>query len=60
LRSFTIAVIGKAYLERVRLPLPGGLPASVYVGVSSMFQAAGFTEIDRRGIHPVYRLTLDG
>jgi len=25
-----------------------------------MFQAAGFTEIDRRGIHPVYRLTLDG
>jgi len=25
-----------------------------------MFQAAGFTEIDRRGTHPVYRLTFDG
>jgi GNAT superfamily N-acetyltransferase len=35
-------------------------PASIYVGVSSMFRAAGFTEIDRRGTRPVYRLTLDG
>jgi GNAT superfamily N-acetyltransferase len=30
-----------------------------YVGVSSMFEAAGFTEIDRRGKRPVYRLTFD-
>jgi hypothetical protein len=57
LPSFTIAAIGKAYLDT------GGArtsSASVYVGVSSMFQAAGFTEIDRRGSHPVYRLTFDG
>jgi GNAT superfamily N-acetyltransferase len=29
-----------------------------YVGVASMFARAGFTEIDRRGRRPVYRLTL--
>jgi GNAT superfamily N-acetyltransferase len=32
--------------------------ASIYSGVPSMFEAAGFTQIDRRGNHPVYRLTL--
>lgn len=26
-----------------------------YVGVASMFAGAGFTEIDRRGVRPVYR-----
>jgi GNAT superfamily N-acetyltransferase len=34
--------------------------ASIYLGVSSMFQEAGFTEIDRRGTHPVYRLSFGG
>jgi GNAT superfamily N-acetyltransferase len=29
-----------------------------YVGVSSMFTKAGFTEIDRRGARPLYRLTF--
>jgi GNAT superfamily N-acetyltransferase len=29
-----------------------------YVGVASMFARAGFTEIDRRGARPVYRLDL--
>jgi GNAT superfamily N-acetyltransferase len=29
-----------------------------YVGVASMFARAGFTEIDRRGTRPVYRLDL--
>ncbi|MFL6128665.1 MAG: GNAT family N-acetyltransferase [Mycobacteriales bacterium] len=29
-----------------------------YVGVASRFAAAGFTEIDRRGARPVYRLDL--
>ena len=29
-----------------------------YVGVASMFARAGFTEIDRRGKRPVYRLDL--
>jgi GNAT superfamily N-acetyltransferase len=29
-----------------------------YVGVASMFARAGFTEIDRRGSRPVYRLEL--
>lgn len=29
-----------------------------YVGVASMFARAGFTEIDRRGRRPVYRLVL--
>ena len=29
-----------------------------YVGVASMFARAGFTEIDRRGKRPVYRLVL--
>jgi GNAT superfamily N-acetyltransferase len=32
---------------------------SAYVGVTSMFEKAGFTEIDRRGARPVYRLTFD-
>jgi GNAT superfamily N-acetyltransferase len=31
-----------------------------YVGVASMFARAGFTEIDRRGARPVYRLELGG
>ena len=31
-----------------------------YVGVASMFARAGFTEIDRRGARPVYRLDLRG
>jgi GNAT superfamily N-acetyltransferase len=35
-------------------------PAAVYTGVSSMFEAAGFTLIDRRDTHPVYRLSLNG
>ncbi|MCO1655958.1 GNAT family N-acetyltransferase [Pseudonocardia humida] len=30
-----------------------------YVGVTSMFEGAGFTEIDRRGVRPLYRLTID-
>jgi GNAT superfamily N-acetyltransferase len=34
--------------------------ASIYSGVPSMFEAAGFTQIDRRGNHPVYRLTFGG
>jgi GNAT superfamily N-acetyltransferase len=33
-------------------------PMEAYVGVASMFAAAGFTEIDRRGTRPVYRLDL--
>ena len=32
--------------------------AVAYTGVASMFAAAGFTEIARRGDRPVYRLTL--
>lgn len=32
---------------------------SAYTGVAGMFQAAGFTEIDRRGGRPIYRLTFD-
>ena len=31
---------------------------TAFVGVAGMFQAAGFTEIDRRGTRPVYRLFL--
>jgi GNAT superfamily N-acetyltransferase len=31
-----------------------------YFGVTSMFTEAGFTEVDRRGVRPLYRLTLDG
>jgi hypothetical protein len=30
-----------------------------YVGVTSMFAKLGFTEIDRRGVRPLYRLTFD-
>jgi GNAT superfamily N-acetyltransferase len=37
---------------------PGG--ASIYAGVPSMFEAAGFTQIDRRGNRPVYGLTFGG
>ena len=33
-------------------------PMEAYVGVASMFAAAGFTEMDRRGTRPVYRLDL--
>jgi GNAT superfamily N-acetyltransferase len=31
---------------------------SVYTGTSTMFAAAGFTEIDRRSKRPIYRLTF--
>ncbi len=31
---------------------------SAYTGVVGMFQAAGFTEIDRRGSRPIYRRTF--
>jgi ribosomal protein S18 acetylase RimI-like enzyme len=34
------------------------LAMEAYVGVASMFEKAGFTEIDRRGKRPVYRLTV--
>jgi ribosomal protein S18 acetylase RimI-like enzyme len=34
--------------------------AAIYTGVSSMFESAGFTLLDRRGTHPVYRLTFGG
>jgi GNAT superfamily N-acetyltransferase len=53
---------GAAAVEGYPVDTGGGRAnsASVYVGVSSMFRAAGFTEIDRRGTHPVYRLTFDG
>lgn len=40
---------------------PGGgrvATGSAYTGVVGMFQAAGFTEIDRRGPRPIYRLTF--
>ena len=33
-------------------------PMEAYVGVASMFSRAGFSEIDRRGKRPVYRLDL--
>ena len=32
----------------------------MYVGVSSMFAEAGFTEVERRGVRPLYRLSFDG
>jgi ribosomal protein S18 acetylase RimI-like enzyme len=32
---------------------------SAYTGVVAMFEAAGFTEIDRRGPRPIYRRTFD-
>jgi GNAT superfamily N-acetyltransferase len=35
-------------------------PMEAYVGVASMFEAAGFAEVDRRGRRPVHRLVLSG
>jgi GNAT superfamily N-acetyltransferase len=53
---------GAAAVEGHPVDTAGGRAgaASIYTGVSSMFEAAGFTEIERRGTHPVYRLTVDG
>jgi GNAT superfamily N-acetyltransferase len=51
---------GAAAVEGVPVE-PGGRisSGSVYTGTTTMFAAAGFTEIDRRGNRPIYRLTFE-
>jgi GNAT superfamily N-acetyltransferase len=36
------------------------MASEAYVGVTSMFAKAGFTEVERRGVRPLYRLALAG
>jgi GNAT superfamily N-acetyltransferase len=56
-REHGAAVVEGHPLDETRRRL---MTMEAYPGVISMFVAAGFTEVDRRGVRPLFRLTFPG